>query len=199
MKDAAASQGRDMARERTGEHFIKNKNAQVSERNTYGHDPLNALADQRRRRISFVCRLVAVRHGDRCVKIGSMQAFDPNPAGDAAALGDTTGVNLRRDSAVAVLTARGEFDMVTTPQLQVAIREALLEAPPVLVLDLTEVAFFSSAAIGALVEARDAAGERTELRLAVGHYLDRTVKLVGLRAVFALYPSASDALVSDGY
>ncbi|MEU4675276.1 STAS domain-containing protein [Amycolatopsis sp. NPDC023774] len=65
-----------------------------------------------------------------------------------------------------VLSARGEFDVLTTPQLRHAIREALVEAPPVLVLDVTEVEFFSSAALGALVEAREATGESTELRLA---------------------------------
>ncbi len=30
-----------MARERKVEHFIRNQNGQVGERNTYGHDPRN--------------------------------------------------------------------------------------------------------------------------------------------------------------
>ncbi|WIX76929.1 STAS domain-containing protein [Amycolatopsis carbonis] len=115
-----------------------------------------------------------------------------------AALGEPTGISLRRDGAAVVLTAHGEFDALTTPELRATIREALLEAPPVLVIDLTHVAFFASAAISALVEARRAADdEDTALRLAVGPYLDRTLNLVGLDTVFALYPSATAALAAD--
>ncbi|WIX75601.1 STAS domain-containing protein [Amycolatopsis carbonis] len=73
--------------------------------------------------------------------------------------------------------------MLTTPQLQVAIREALRDAPTVLVLDLTEVAFFSSAAIRAVIEARDATGDHIELRLAGGHYLARTLADVPSRRI----------------
>ncbi|WIX76753.1 STAS domain-containing protein [Amycolatopsis carbonis] len=87
--------------------------------------------------------------------------------------------------------------MLTTPHLELAIREALAEAPPVLELDLTKVEFCSSSALGALVKAREAAGESTELRVAVGRYLDRTLNLLGLDTVFARYPSAAEALAAD--
>ncbi|WIX83009.1 DUF2188 domain-containing protein [Amycolatopsis carbonis] len=40
-KEAATSKGRDMARERKVEHFIRNKDGRIGERNTYGHDPRN--------------------------------------------------------------------------------------------------------------------------------------------------------------
>ncbi|MEV8609566.1 DUF2188 domain-containing protein [Amycolatopsis sp. NPDC051373] len=38
-KKDAASKGRDMARERKVEHFIRNQDGRIGERNTYGHDP----------------------------------------------------------------------------------------------------------------------------------------------------------------
>ncbi|WP_410651687.1 DUF2188 domain-containing protein [Amycolatopsis sp. cmx-4-54] len=40
-KADAIDKGRVMARERKVEHFIRNQNGQVGERNTYGHDPRN--------------------------------------------------------------------------------------------------------------------------------------------------------------
>ncbi|WP_197684742.1 DUF2188 domain-containing protein [Amycolatopsis keratiniphila] len=40
-KADAVDKGRDMARERKVEHFIRNQDGQIGERNTYGHDPRN--------------------------------------------------------------------------------------------------------------------------------------------------------------
>ncbi|MFI5614085.1 DUF2188 domain-containing protein [Amycolatopsis sp. NPDC051903] len=40
-KEAAASKGRDMARQRKVEHFIRTKDGRIGERNTYRHDPGN--------------------------------------------------------------------------------------------------------------------------------------------------------------
>ncbi|WIX75551.1 STAS domain-containing protein [Amycolatopsis carbonis] len=122
-----------------------------------------------------------------------MQASVPHPAPGAG----ETSVSLRREGSAVVLTARGEFDALTTPQLQAAIHEALKTAPDVLVIDLTAVDFFASMALAALSEGRQAAGERTSLRLAVERYLDRTLRLVGLDQRFALYSSAAEALAAD--
>lgn len=40
-KEAAVTGGRDLARERKVEHFIRNLDGKIGERNTYGHDPRN--------------------------------------------------------------------------------------------------------------------------------------------------------------
>ena len=40
-KAEAVEKGRAMARERKVEHFIRNQDGQIGERNTYGHDPRN--------------------------------------------------------------------------------------------------------------------------------------------------------------
>ncbi|MEV0074465.1 MULTISPECIES: STAS domain-containing protein [unclassified Amycolatopsis] len=124
-----------------------------------------------------------------------MPASDPERARGAG----ETGVSLRREGSAVVLTARGEFDALTTPQLQAAVREALhdQDPPDVLVIDLTAVNFFASMALAALAEARQAAGERTTLRLAVEHSLDRTLRLIGLDQRFALYSSATEALAAE--
>ncbi|MEU4673416.1 STAS domain-containing protein [Amycolatopsis sp. NPDC023774] len=126
-----------------------------------------------------------------------MPASDPDP--ERARGAGETGVSLRREGSAVVLTARGEFDVLTTPQLQAAVREALHDQnpPDVLVIDLTAVRFFASIALSALAEARQAAGEHTTLRLAVEHSLDRTLRLVGLDQQFALYSSAAEALAAE--
>ncbi|MET7998263.1 STAS domain-containing protein [Amycolatopsis sp. NPDC005232] len=122
-----------------------------------------------------------------------MQASDRHPAPGAG----ETSVSLRGEGSAVVLTARGEFDALTAPLLQAAIHDALKTTPDVLVVDLTAVSFFSSIALAALAEARQAAGERTSLRLAVERQLDRTLRLVGLHHRFALYSSVADALAVD--
>jgi hypothetical protein len=40
-KEAAVKAGRELARERKVEHFIRNLDGKIGERNTYGHDPRN--------------------------------------------------------------------------------------------------------------------------------------------------------------
>jgi hypothetical protein len=40
-KEAAVTAGRELARERKVEHFIRNLDGKIGERNTYGHDPRN--------------------------------------------------------------------------------------------------------------------------------------------------------------
>ncbi|MFI5614378.1 STAS domain-containing protein [Amycolatopsis sp. NPDC051903] len=123
-----------------------------------------------------------------------MQAFDADRQPAFTSGTESTSVSLRREGAAAVLTARGEFDAVTTPRLQAAIREALEGGPGVLVLDLTGVEFFASSAPAALVEAQRVAGDRTEVRLAVEHRIARTLTLLGLDGLFAQYPSAAEAV-----
>ncbi|QRP48435.1 STAS domain-containing protein [Amycolatopsis sp. FDAARGOS 1241] len=44
-----------------------------------------------------------------------------------------------------VITARGDFDAVTSPDLHDAIAEVFVDPPAVLVIDLTETAFFGAA------------------------------------------------------
>ncbi|MFD4254864.1 STAS domain-containing protein [Amycolatopsis thermoflava] len=95
---------------------------------------------------------------------------------------------------VAVLTARGEFDLLTVPGLRAQLTRALAGSPAVLVVDLTEVTFFGSAGMAALLEADTIAGDRTSIRLAVSNLIRRTLKAAGLGDTFALHDSAAEAL-----
>ncbi|MEV4603332.1 STAS domain-containing protein [Amycolatopsis sp. NPDC049253] len=125
-----------------------------------------------------------------------MPATDPNPGQDPRSFAGETTISLRRAGSAVVLTAQGEFDAVSTPGLRTSIREAVEDGPEVLVIDLTAVEFFGSGAIATLVDAHLRAAEQTSLRLAVEHYLDRTLKLVGLDQQLATYPSVEEALAA---
>jgi anti-sigma B factor antagonist len=128
-----------------------------------------------------------------------MQASDPNSRQDPGSFAGDTNISLRRTGSAVVLTAHGEFDAVTTPRLRTSIRQAVADAPEVLVIDLTAVEFFGSGAIAALVDAHQRASEQTSLRVAVEHYLDRTLKLIGLDQELATYASVEEALAAESH
>ncbi|MFI9452545.1 DUF2188 domain-containing protein [Amycolatopsis sp. NPDC052450] len=53
MKAEATEKGRDMARERKVEHFIRNQDGQIGERNTCGHAPATSPAEHPKPRALF--------------------------------------------------------------------------------------------------------------------------------------------------
>src|SRR5215475_5099382 len=75
-----------------------------------------------------------------------------------------TGVD-RRDGAV-VLSLAGELDLYNAEEVRGALLEACAGEPAVLVVDLEEVRFIDSTALGVLIEARSRMGERDGFRLA---------------------------------
>ncbi|MEU4670467.1 STAS domain-containing protein [Amycolatopsis sp. NPDC023774] len=125
-----------------------------------------------------------------------MPVSDPNSGQDPRSFAAETTISLRRAGSAVVLTAQGEFDAVSTPELRTSIHKAVEDGPEVLVIDLTAVEFFGSGAIAALVDAHLRAAEQTSLRLAVEHYVARTLKLVGLDRQLATYPSVEEALAA---
>src|SRR5438045_8436187 len=75
-----------------------------------------------------------------------------------------TGVN-RRDGAVVVSLA-GELDLYNAEEVRSALLEACAAEPEVLVVDLGEVRFIDSTALGVLIEARSRMADRRGFRLA---------------------------------
>ncbi|MEU4674638.1 STAS domain-containing protein [Amycolatopsis sp. NPDC023774] len=105
-------------------------------------------------------------------------------------------VALRHTGEDVVIAARGEFDALTSPQLQESVHHALAERPAVLVLDLTGTVFFSSVAIGVLVDAVLTAGEHTAVRLIVPRPIRRTLQVLGVDRYFDYHDTTQDALTS---
>jgi len=94
-----------------------------------------------------------------------------------------------------VLTVSGEVDMLTAPQLEEAIRNALVAQPAVLIVDLSKVEFLASAGMSVLVTAQAEAQPHTRLAVvAEGAATSRPIKLMGIDSVVPLYRDLDSAL-----
>jgi anti-sigma B factor antagonist len=99
----------------------------------------------------------------------------------------------RLDGAV-VLRLGGELDLYNAEEVRTALAEAIDSAPQRIVVDMSEVEFVDSTALGVLIEARSKLG-RDGLALA-GLQLDtrRTLQVSGLDRHLPVYESVEDAL-----
>ena len=95
-----------------------------------------------------------------------------------------------------VLQVSGVVDIITAPSLATQIDVALSGTPAVLVIDLTEVDFLSSAGIAVLAEVhRLTQNSPTSLRVAAdGSATSRPLHIVGLDEFIDLYPTVNEAL-----
>jgi len=104
-----------------------------------------------------------------------------------------TGVD-RRDGAVVVSLA-GELDLYNAEEVRSALLEACSEEPDVLVVDLGEVRFIDSTALGVLIEARSRMGDRSGFRLAApGLETRRALEISGLDRHFLVHDTVAEAL-----
>jgi anti-sigma B factor antagonist len=96
---------------------------------------------------------------------------------------------------IRVIAISGELDMAATPSFEAALVEAVNGDEPV-ILDLSQVTFMDSTAIGALLAVR----RRAELRpsrfaivCAPGSEIERTLDYMGLDAAFSIVQSRPQA------
>jgi anti-anti-sigma factor len=98
---------------------------------------------------------------------------------------------------VVVVSVRGDVDALTAPQLSDGIFEALSEEPSALVVDLSAVDFMASSGMAVLVSAKERVAATAQFGVvADGPGTSRPLKLMGLDAVIAMYPTLDDALAS---
>jgi anti-sigma B factor antagonist len=103
------------------------------------------------------------------------------------------GVSDREDAIVVALA--GEIDLYNTPAVRTALLEAVGRAPRRLVVDLAEVTFLDSTALGALVEARAKLGDGGAFVLAApGLEARRALEVSGLDRHFAVHDTVESAL-----
>jgi anti-sigma B factor antagonist len=95
----------------------------------------------------------------------------------------------RRNGAMVVRLA-GELDLYNVGEVSVALAQAAEQAPERLVIDLGEVEFVDSTALGALVEAR----RGLETLAAPGPDVRRALEVSGLATHFDVRDSVDDAL-----
>jgi anti-sigma B factor antagonist len=115
------------------------------------------------------------------------------------------GKGLRKDAVLAVETvgdARvvklgGELDLYNAPQMREALADACADSPARIVVDLSEVEFVDSTALGVLIEARTKLDNRRAFMLAApGLETRRALQISGLDRHFNVHDSVSEALLA---
>ncbi|MCX2729257.1 STAS domain-containing protein [Saccharopolyspora sp. NFXS83] len=102
---------------------------------------------------------------------------------------------LEQQDDAAVLVASGEIDMVTAPRFQQELLAAVHERPSALIVDLTDVEFFASAGLSALVAAYQQAGTDTVVRVvAPTSATARPLQITALDRKIPVHESRIDAL-----
>ncbi|MDN4172638.1 STAS domain-containing protein [Nocardioides sp. SOB77] len=97
---------------------------------------------------------------------------------------------------VAVVVARGEIDLATVGGFRTVLNDLMVDGHVDVVVDLSDVPFVDSSALGALVAAhRRARGLGGALSVAgIQAPVARILELTGLDRVLASYPTARDAV-----
>lgn len=101
----------------------------------------------------------------------------------------------RRDGAVVVRLA-GELDLYNAGDVSAALDDVAAGEPTRVIVDLSEVAFVDSTALGALVEARKQLGAGVLILAAPGHDVRRALEVSGLGQHFGVHESVDAALAS---
>jgi anti-sigma B factor antagonist len=100
----------------------------------------------------------------------------------------------RRDGAVVVSLA-GELDLYNAEDVRSALLDACAGEPELLVVDLEEVRFIDSTALGVLTEARSTMPDRRSFRLAAaGLETRRALEVSGLDRHFNVHDTVAEAL-----
>jgi anti-sigma B factor antagonist len=104
----------------------------------------------------------------------------------------------RREGAVIVSLA-GELDLYNAEEVRRALLDTLAEGAELLVVELSEVTFIDSTALGVLIEARSRMADRSGFRLAApGLEVRRALEVSGLDRHFVVRDTVADAVGSAG-
>ena len=96
-----------------------------------------------------------------------------------------------------VVRLGGELDLYNAPQVREALAEATADSPQRVVVDLSEVEFIDSTALGVLIEARANLNNRRAFLLAApGLETQRALEISGLDRHFTVHASVSEALLA---
>jgi len=105
------------------------------------------------------------------------------------------GVEKQGDACVVKLG--GELDLYNAQEVREALAEASADSPQRIVVDLGEVEFIDSTALGVLIEARTRlANRRAFLLAAPGLETRRALEISGLDRHFGVHDSVSEALLA---
>ncbi|BDU77355.1 STAS domain-containing protein [Mesoterricola sediminis] len=127
--------------------------------------------------------------------LGRAPFGQPGPAADAA-----LEVAIQEGGAVTVAVVAGSLDALTAEALETALEARIREGQVNLVLDLTGVAYTSSAGLGAmLLLVKEARRHGGDVRLAgVQPRVRRVLEMSGFTSFMKLFPDAAGAAASYG-
>ena len=121
--------------------------------------------------------------------------------GNAPAQDGTAGIRqdpityIVRNGSSVIVSLAGELDLYNAHALRETLIQCCDEAPERLVVDLSEVKFIDSTALGVLIEARTRMPNRRGFLLAApGLETRRALEISGLDRHFAVHPSLDEAL-----
>jgi anti-sigma B factor antagonist len=116
---------------------------------------------------------------------------------DADGLRKDPVLGVERQGDACVVRLGGELDLYNAPQVRQALTEAASESPARVVVDLSEVEFIDSTALGVLIEARTRLDNRRAFLLAApGLETRRALEISGLDRHFTVHQSVSEALLA---
>jgi anti-anti-sigma factor len=105
---------------------------------------------------------------------------------------------VERSGAATIVRLAGELDLYNAHLVRDALLEATEEKPPRLIVDLGEVRFLDSTALGVLIEARKALKNRRGFLLAApGLETRRALEVSGLDKHFSVHDTVDEALAAD--
>ena len=106
-------------------------------------------------------------------------------------------IAVEKDGDAYVVRLGGELDLYNVEQVRTALLDVAGKAPERLVLDLAEVEFIDSTALGALIEARATLPNRRGLLLAAPNIdTRRALQVSGLDRHLPVHDSVGDALAA---
>jgi anti-sigma B factor antagonist len=111
--------------------------------------------------------------------------------------GESAVAGIDRREGATVVSLAGELDLYNAEEVRSALAGALAEEPQMLVVDLEQVTFIDSTALGVLIEGRSRLADRNGFRLAApGLETRRALEVSGLDRHFLVHDTVAEAVAA---
>ena len=123
---------------------------------------------------------------------------DRNDSGRIPGLRKPPVVSVKSIDGGRVVRLAGELDLYNAPAVRDALTQACADGPRTVIVDLSEVEFIDSTALGVLIEARTKLPNRDGFRLAgPGLETRRALQISGLDRHFSVHQTVEEALTES--
>ena len=128
-----------------------------------------------------------------------MTTGDRSQDGSTPGLRKAAVLSVESRNGIAIVQLAGELDLYNAPDVRTALQEATADGPERVVVDLSEVEFIDSTALGVLIETRTKLKNRDGFLLAApGLETRRALEVSGLDKLFTVHDTVPDALGEKG-